>query len=379
MNAWPTIALGEVLRRSERIVRLDPEATYKEVTVRINGKGVVERRQVQGIEIAANRRYEAKSGQFIISRIDARHGASGLIPDELDGAIVTNDFPLFDVTEDLDAAFLGWMSKTTSFIDLCKRASEGTTNRVRLSEDSFKALNIPLPSLNEQYRIVAVLDALAEKLQRVEANLDVIERDAEHLLALRFRDAATGAPLLPMAKVAPVVRRRISIDPDATYSELGVRSFYKGTFRRRTVAGAEFSWQDLHRINSGDLVFSNIMAWEQAIAIAKPEDEGCVGNHRMLTCEVRPDCAVPVFLWYYFTTSDGFDKIYAASPGTSARNRTMTVPSLMAIEVPVPSLPTQRSFDRLYAKVAALRTRHTSIRAVNKALLPATLERLLSW
>jgi hypothetical protein len=164
--AWPTVALGDVLRRSEHIIPLDPEATYKEVTVRINGKGVVERRQVQGVEIAADRRYRAKAGQFIISRIDARHGASGLIPDDLDGAVVTNDFPLFDVVKDrLDPAFLGWMSKTASFVELCKRASEGTTNRVRLSEDRFKALNILLPPVSEQCRIVARIEELATKVK----------------------------------------------------------------------------------------------------------------------------------------------------------------------------------------------------------------------
>jgi type I restriction enzyme S subunit len=166
MNAtWPTIPLGDVLRRSERTIPLDSETTYKEVTVRMNGKGVVERRQVKGIEIAADRRYKAKSGQFIISRIDARNGASGLVPDELNGAVVTNDFPLFDVAEDrLNAAFLGWMSKTRSFIELCKRASEGTTNRVRLSEGRFKALTIALPPLDEQRRIVARIEELAAKV-----------------------------------------------------------------------------------------------------------------------------------------------------------------------------------------------------------------------
>ncbi|ABA03535.1 restriction endonuclease S subunit [Nitrobacter winogradskyi Nb-255] len=189
--AWPTVALGDLLRRSEHIIPLDPEATYKEVTVRINGKGVVERRQVQGVEIAANRRYQAKSGQFIISRIDARHGASGLIPDELDGAVVTNDFPLFDVAEDrLDAAFLGWMSKTASFVELCKRASEGTTNRVRLSEDRFKALSIPLPPLDEQRRIVARIEELAAKVKEARglraAAIEEVEAHWPAILRLAF-------------------------------------------------------------------------------------------------------------------------------------------------------------------------------------------------
>ncbi|MES8247495.1 hypothetical protein U6W34_12320, partial [Cutibacterium acnes] len=110
----------------------------------------------------------------------------------------------------------------------------------------------------------------------------------------------------------------------------------------------------------------------------KPEDDGCVGNHRMLTCEVRPDVAVPGFLWFYFTTEEGFAKIYAASPGTAARNRTMTASALMAIEVPVPPLAAQQRFDRLQSDVAALKAKHAIIRQANAALIPATLERIFS-
>ena len=32
-----------------------------------------------------------------MSKIDARNGAYGIVPAELEGAIVTNDFPVFDV------------------------------------------------------------------------------------------------------------------------------------------------------------------------------------------------------------------------------------------------------------------------------------------
>ena len=98
----------------------------------------------------------------------------------------------------------------------------------------------------------------------------------------------------------------------------------------------------------------------------------------MLTCEANADSAVPGFLWYYFTTEEGFAKIYAASPGTAARNRTMTAPALMAIEVPVPPLVAQQSFDRLQAEVAALKAKHAAIRQTNAALIPATLERIFS-
>ena len=224
----------------------------------------------------------------------------------------------------------------------------------------------------------ARIDALAEKTRQVEAHLDAAECDAEHLLALRFRDAIANAPLRAMAEVAPLIRRDVAIDLEASYTELGVRSFYKGTFHRRTVAGSEFTWQKMFRVEEGDLIFSNIMAWEQAIALAKSEDQGCVGNHRMLTCVADRTKAVPGFLAYYFRTEEGFAKVYAASPGTAARNRTLVATNLEAIRVPVPPLPVQQSFDRLQAEVAALRAQHAELRAANAALLPATLERVFA-
>ncbi len=375
MSEWPRVALGELLDRADDAATLNLEDHYHEVTIRLWGKGVISRGKVRGSEVTTTRRF-VRANQFILSKIDARNGAVGLVPPELDGAIVSNDFPSFTFrdSQQLEPAYMGWLARSVGFVELCKAASEGTTNRVRIKESRFLDQRIGLPPLPEQHAIVARLDALADKTRQLTAHLDAIEADTDHLLALRFRDAIANAPYRPMAEVAPLVRREVMIDPEASYTELGVRSFYKGTFQRRTVPGAEFTWQKIFRVEASDLIFSNIMAWEQAIALAKPEDRGCVGNHRMLTCAADPNQVLPAFLAYYFTTDDGFAKVYAASPGTAARNRTLVASSLEAIEVPVPLLPTQHVFAALQAHVHALKARHTAIRAANAALLPATLE-----
>ena len=44
-------------------------------------------------------------------------------------------------------------------------------------------------------------------------------------------------PYLPLSEIAPLVRREVVVDPDESYTELGVRSFHKGTFHRRTIKG----------------------------------------------------------------------------------------------------------------------------------------------
>src|ERR1700674_5877167 len=150
-SAWPLVTLGEVLKKSEESVSIDPNALYREVTIKLWGKGVVLRREASGTEMAASRRAVVRQGQFILSRIDARNGAFGLVPETLDGAVVSNDFPSFDLNQErLEPKFLEWLSKTSVFVDLCKAASEGTTNRVRLKEEKFLAMAIPLPQLAEQ-------------------------------------------------------------------------------------------------------------------------------------------------------------------------------------------------------------------------------------
>lgn len=377
MNVWPAVTLGELLRRSDEPAAIDPTAEYQEVTIKLWGKGVVSRGKVSGSEVVSVRRV-VRARQLILSKIDARNGAIGLVPPELDGAIVSNDFPSFDFRDEnlCSPAYMGWLVRSAQFVELCKAASEGTTNRVRIKEDRFLEQKIALPPLSEQEALVSRLDALAEKTRQVEAKLDAVERDAEHLLALRFRDAIADAPLRQMAEIAPAVRRPVEIDITARYREVGARSFGKGLFAKPDFDGADATWEKPVWVKSGDLVFSNIKAWEGAIAVATDAHDGCIASHRYITCVPDSARATAKFFEYYLLSEDGLEKVGAASPGTADRNRTLSLGNLGKIEVPVPPLAIQQSFDRLQTEVAALKIRHASIRAANAALIPATLERV---
>lgn len=125
MKSWPEVRLGEILRRSAETILPSPGTDYREITVRLWGKGAVLRGVASGATLAGGRRFVARPGQLILSRIDARNGAIALVPDDLNGSLVTNDFPLFDLDRSkLEPAFFGWFSKTAAFVDLCRQASE---------------------------------------------------------------------------------------------------------------------------------------------------------------------------------------------------------------------------------------------------------------
>jgi len=380
VRAWPRVALGELLHSAEDPVSVQEDCSYPNVGIYSFGRGLFGKSPISGMSTSARTLFRICTGNFIYSRLFGFEGAYGIVGDAFDGRFVSNEYPNFAIDEKrLIPGYVEAYFRRPSVWQAIAMGSKGVgSRRIRVHPDRVMAHEIPLPEVDEQQAIVAHLDALTDKTRQLTAHLDAIEADAERLLALRFHDATADAPYRPMAEIAPLVRREVVIDPEVNYTELGVRSFYKGTFQRRTVPGVEFTWQKLFRVEADDLIFSNIMAWEQAIALAKPEDHGCVGNHRMLTCAASLAHVLPAFLAYYFMTEEGFAKVYAASPGTAARNRTLLAGSLEAIKVPIPPLAAQQTFVTLQATVTALKTRHTTIREANAALLPATLERLFA-
>jgi hypothetical protein len=129
--------IGDFLKRFKRPITLEANIEYKLVTISSKHRGVKLRGLKKGALIKS-KMYEVKSGDFIISGIDARNGAFGIIPKELDGAIVTNDFWYFEIDESIISKKLFLeLTATTWFDEICTRGSDGTTNRVRLQKNKF--------------------------------------------------------------------------------------------------------------------------------------------------------------------------------------------------------------------------------------------------
>ncbi|PMH36910.1 restriction endonuclease subunit S [Vibrio cyclitrophicus] len=376
MSTWPLEKIGAVLEKSEAWIEVQPEKEYNEVTVRLWGKGVNLRGVKLGSEIGSSRRLSVSKGQFIISRIDARHGACGLIPESLDGAIVTNDFPVYTPKKGkILPRYLELISKTNFFVDACKRASEGTTNRVRLKEPQFYEIEIPLPDIQIQKEVVAKIDLALEKLEKVKLLRVALLDDAQAMLQSAFNKITENVIYKPMTEVAPLERRKVELDINMKYPELGVRCFGNGTFHKPILDGMEVGTKKLYQMVPGDLVFSNVFAWEGAIAVVKKEDEGRVGSHRFITCLPKPGITTSNFLCFYFLTKEGLDKIQEASPGGAGRNRTLGLKRLEKIEVPVPDYDQQLWFDQLQNNVDKIRQAQSENEIELEALMPSILDK----
>ena len=188
------------------------------------------------------------------------------------------------------------------------------------------------------------------------------------------KEIAKDAPREQMQEVAPLVRRPVNVKPKALYPEIGVRSFGRGTFHKAPLRGSDITWKTIFHIEPGDPIFSNLMAWEGAVAVAKPADAGFVGSYRFLSCVPKPEKATPEFLCQWFLTEEGIFQLREGSPSSIKRNRTLSKTNLMAIPVPVPPLPKQKEFTALRRQVQSARALHADLPAELDALQSALLD-----
>jgi type I restriction enzyme S subunit len=373
-TAWPTAPLSDVLvHYTESIASPEPRE-YPKLSVKLYGKGVVLDTPADGTALRMKRHQLAKAGQVILSEIWGKKGAVGFVPPKGHGALCTSHFFLFDVrTDKLDRRWLQAIFEANYLQEQLGAEARGTTGYAAVRPKTFLACRIPLPPLTEQQRVMAWIQDLSAQLREAHTLCRESSAQTQALLTAEFRRLTDAAKLMPMRTVAPLLRRPVVLSSDTTYPELGIRSFGKGTFHKPALSAAEVGTKRLFHIEPGDLLFSNVFAWEGAVAVAQPQDAGRCGSHRFITCVPVQGRATAEFLKFFFLTPEGLRKLGEASPGGAGRNRTLGLTALANIDVPLPSYNAQQRFGALLAQAReaeALRTEaEAELDALDKALL----------
>ena len=388
MKHWAKVRLGDLLSRSDETIALEPDRQYREITVRLWGKGVVQRGTVTGAELAAQRRYVARRNQFILSRIDARNGALGIVPVELDGAVVSNDFPVFDLSEDrLLVSYLGWLCRTRGFVEECGRASEGTTNRVRLQEDKFLRREIPLPPLAEQRRVVARIEELAAKIQEArQRRREAIEEGkalSRSNVEAVFQRLRSKHGVRDLADVCNTITDGDHNTP--SFIEPGVRFIFVGN-----VSSGRLHFENAKRVSQsyfetlsplrvprrGDVLYSAVGATLGIPAVVDTDEPFCFQRHVAI---LKPDQerVETCFLWHMLRSRTVFEQAWASTTGSA--QPTVPLWAIRKLPVPVPPLAEQQrvvnELDEGQAQIEGLGRLQAETGAELDALLPSILDR----
>lgn len=161
------------LKRVKNQVNIEDDEVYKQITIQMWNKGIVLREKQYGLDIGTKKQFRIKEGQFVISKIDARNGAYGIVPKELEDAIITGNFWAFEINKDeILPQYITYLMRHNFFTHMCEICSYGSTNRWYLDENAFNEFLVPIPKIEEQKAI----------LKKIEKH-DQIISDAQNIIS----------------------------------------------------------------------------------------------------------------------------------------------------------------------------------------------------
>jgi type I restriction enzyme, S subunit len=373
---WQKVRLGEVLALSNNAI---PVAELTEVNlagVYSFGRGLFKRGTTSPRETSYRTYNRLVADDFVISIPKAWEGALARVTPEFDGWFLSPVFPTFRAERQrLEPVFLEWFCKRQTVWAQLQHKSRGIgARRESLHPEQFLSLEIPLPPLPEQRRIVARIEELAAQINEARTLRQRATEEAEALVVSNHLRLA-GNRKRRLGEFLQLHEDSVPIQPEGSYPQVGVKSFGAGLFAKAPVSGTETTYRTFNRLYDGALVLSQVKGWEGALAICPGQLVGWLVSpeYRTFRCiegEALPGYLAPVVRSQWF-----WGRLTHATRGVGARRERTRPEQFLNVEIPMPDLVRQQAGERMFGELETLKGLQGETAAELDALLPAILDR----
>jgi len=394
-NGLPVVPLGEFLTQRKEFFTIDDFVKYKRARVQSHGQGIILRDEVNGTEIKTKKQQAARTGEFLVAEIDAKVGGFGIVPPELDGAVVSSHYFLFQIDENkCSKEWLNWFVRYNSLEEQTK--AQGSTNYAAIRPSHVLNFEIPLPPLTEQRRIVEHIESLARRVNEAQSLREEADAEAEVLLKSRTNqilEEYSGKGIWKWSHLPDFVsseRHSIKRGPFGSHlrKEFFVESGYKVYEQRHAIYGDfsagryyidEEKFQQLKSfaVKPGDIIISCSGTIGKVSVIPDDAMPGII-NQALLKLTLDTKKIDKQFFKIVFESDFIKQEVDALSPGSAMKN-IGSVKFLKKIKFPLPPLDEQRRIvaylDVLQAKVNALRELQSRSGEELSALMPSILDK----
>jgi type I restriction enzyme S subunit len=393
---WPTVRLGEVLTPTERGETVDAVKEYRLLGVRLDGQGPFLRETVLGTQTSATKLFRVATDDFIYSRLFACRGAFGVIEKELDGCYVSGEFPTF-VPEPgrVDVEFLKYWFRLRSVAAAVDADCSGSTplTRNRFKEQFFLALEIPLPSLAEQRRVVARIEALAAQIQEARTLRLQAAQKAEELYAQQLGVAMTPHGEGWKRETVADVIESMGAGWSPQCDDIPARKGEWGVLKTTAVQWCDF--QPQHNkglpptlapipelaVKEGDVLVTRAGPRKRVAVIAavRRNEPRLTISDKLIRLRTDRTKIEPRFLELSLASPFSQEHLIQRKTGLADAQVNISQSILSATPVAYPPLPEQRrivaELDALQAEVDALKRLQAETAAELGALLPSILDK----
>lgn len=182
---WKKCTYSNILSEVKRSLIWDEDELYKLISVRRRSEGLFFRESLYGREIATKNLRPAKTGDFLISKMQIVHGASGLVTEEFDDAKISGSYiSLVSKNSDvLDIKYFNLWSQTPIFYHQTFVSSFGVhIEKMTFDFDTFMSFSMPLPPIKEQHAIVSLMDSINKEIEIAKEKLSHLQNQKRGLM-----------------------------------------------------------------------------------------------------------------------------------------------------------------------------------------------------
>ena len=153
MADFDVVKIGDVAVYRREFIEISNTEEYKRCRVQLHKKGVVLRDVINGRDIKTKKQRLCKINDFIVAEMDAKFGGYGIIPEFLNGAIVSSHYYLFELNrEKILHEYFDVLIDTDVIQSQIK--AKGSTNYSRVSPTEVLNFEIPCPKIKFQKEII---------------------------------------------------------------------------------------------------------------------------------------------------------------------------------------------------------------------------------
>lgn len=294
-DGWTRAPMWEFLEPVFRPAKLVDDERYQLVTAKRNRGGIVPREVLSGRDIRTKTQFFVEAGDFLISKRQISHGACGIVPPSLDGAVVSNEYVALKPKAELDLRFLGHLSHSVHFQQTCFHSSIGVhVEKLVFKLEDWLEWEFDIPPLAEQRRLADIFDTWDRVISTTDAQANAKRHRFNWLYSQFFPASGTSLPdgwkVAPITKVATV--RFSGVDKKLVEGETPVYLCnYTDVFNKRRItadlpfmaATAKPREIEAFSLRQGDVVFTKDSETAEDIGasavVAEPLDNVVCGYH----------------------------------------------------------------------------------------------------
>lgn len=393
MSAYPSTPLGSCVLRVEtwNPLRAAPDEEFRYIdlsAVDQDTKSITEAREIACAEAPSRARQLVRTGDVLVSTVRPNLNGVARVPNDLDGATASTGFcVLRPDSEKLSGSYLFHWVKSAAFVgDMVSKAT-GASYPAVSDRIIFESL-FPLPPLEEQRRIAAILDQAETLRTQRRTALALLDSLTQSLFLDMFGNSETHDwPIANIGEIVDEENGSIRTGPfgsqllhsefvDEGVAVLGIDNAVANEFRwgeRRYVTHEKYEELKRYTVRPGDVLIT-IMGTCGRCAVV-PEDIPLAINTKHLCCiSVDRRKVAPDYLHAYFLRHPTARK-YLEQTAKGAIMSGLNMGIIKAMPIALPPLPLQQTFATRIQSIEALKTTHRRALAALDALFASLQQR----